>query len=99
VEQDRVRLPEDEAVVVERRHLSIGIDRDVLGGVVITMTEIDRHELAVDREVVLEGDDAERTRGRREEIEAHGSMLSTEEPLDPREEECPAALVSTAALV
>ena len=61
VEQDGVRLPPDEAFVLERRHLSIWIERCVRRCALIAATEIDRRELTLEREVVHERDDTERT--------------------------------------
>jgi hypothetical protein len=45
-DEDGVRLPQDEAIVFERRHLSIRVERDVLGRALIAAGEIDRPELS-----------------------------------------------------
>jgi hypothetical protein len=48
IEQDRVRLPEHEAIVFEHRHLPVGIHRDVLGRELIALSEIDDLRFAVE---------------------------------------------------
>jgi hypothetical protein len=78
VEQDGVRLPEHEFPIREGRHLLVGIEGQILGNELVTTTEIDRFELAIESKMILEGDDAEHARRRRKEVESHYKLFLQE---------------------
>src|SRR5690242_8764893 len=71
VEQDRVRFPEDEPVILERRHLLVGIEREISWRQLVAAPEVDRHHLAIECQVVLERDDADHAPRDRKEVKLH----------------------------
>jgi hypothetical protein len=71
VEQDGVRLPEDEFAILEGRHLPVGIEGQILGSELVATTEIDRFELAIESKMILECDDGQHARRWWKEIELH----------------------------
>src|SRR4051812_45218729 len=49
---DRHRFPQLHAVVVDRRNLAIGIDREIVRGLGAAVGEMDRHVLVVEAELL-----------------------------------------------
>src|SRR5262249_51222657 len=68
---DRVRLPEGEAVVLEHGHLLVRIDRGEGRALLPALEEIDQDELERQLEVVCGGEDLDRIRRGRKDVELH----------------------------
>src|SRR5204863_9106117 len=87
VEQNSVRLPEHEFVILEGRHLPVGIESEILRSELIAATEIDRNELAIESKMVPKRDDGERARGWRKQVEFHCQRTSVELAVKLRQSE------------
>ena len=64
VERDGERLPQDEAVVLDRRQPAVGIDREILGLARTGLADLDRHVLVDDAELLGDPQCAKRARAR-----------------------------------
>jgi hypothetical protein len=73
---DRIRLPQHVIAVAQRRHHSVGIERDVVGRLVLALRKIKRPHRDVEAEVMGERDRLEgaRARRKREDLDAHDTL-------------------------
>src|SRR5262249_34579020 len=78
--EDRGRLVEDQAVLLQRRHTPVRVERQVLGGSMSALRHVDRDQLRRDP-LLDQGDaDAARERGERMLAELHHDRLASTLP-------------------
>src|SRR5262249_4272172 len=74
VKQDGIRFPKHETIVLYGRHFFIGIESEVLGSKLVATSEVNRLHLTVERKIVFQGHDAERTCRSWKDVEFHGQQ-------------------------
>src|SRR4051812_4576729 len=81
VDEHRARLPEGPAVVVlERRHLSHGVLRPVLGGASLSLGGIEHHQLDGQAELRCGDGYATEPRAERMSVKLHARMVHLRAP-------------------
>jgi len=82
--EDRVRLPEDEAVLLEDRHLPVRVQRDELRLLLLALREVYDPGLELDAQVVRGGDHLDGVRRGWKDVQANHDCSSLRRDVELR---------------